>query len=385
MLSNINVKPAPNQPDAEAAMLSTSPETESFDFMDYILGLQETSTEGDTAEVSADPLAALIKEGIETKGKDNSKDGEALMASLLPGLTVPRMILPEVKTDESAATRQGAGDSSPHGLPEHTLVAPSVRTEENISQLEMMDSEVALAEIEEPVMAEAVSGETDKVAGMRAFQSQLAAVSVEKKGSRSDSRDSAETQDLALPAPSSVFTNLPEGELKTGANQEAEASVPAQIPELLTHVETLARQGGGTMTVTLNPPELGQVQVEVTTRGKQVQVELTSDSDFAKSVLESKLGELKASIQTHDLVVSKLEVNIDRDLGKQFSNASMGSWGEQQKQAFANLSDNSRSGSHLFSGNNRLTGRTSGISNFARTENVGLAQRPWNGRLDMRI
>ena len=63
----------------------------------------------------------------------------------------------------------------------------------------------------------------------------------------------------------------------------------------------MVHHGNGKMTVSLNPPDLGQVEIHVTTRGKNVEISMKSEHDFAKSAIESSLGDLKASMEAQDL------------------------------------------------------------------------------------
>jgi flagellar hook-length control protein FliK len=87
-----------------------------------------------------------------------------------------------------------------------------------------------------------------------------------------------------------------------------------EVPELMTKVQTLAQNGGGKMVVTLNPPHLGEVEISVTTKGKKVEIEMISENSTSKSILESHFSELKNSIQAQDMVVSKFEVSVTKDV-----------------------------------------------------------------------
>jgi flagellar hook-length control protein FliK len=64
------------------------------------------------------------------------------------------------------------------------------------------------------------------------------------------------------------------------------------------------------MTVALNPPELGQMEIEVITRGGKVEIEMTSDNHLAKHLLEANLPELKRTLGIQDLDLARVEVNV---------------------------------------------------------------------------
>jgi flagellar hook-length control protein FliK len=85
------------------------------------------------------------------------------------------------------------------------------------------------------------------------------------------------------------------------------------IPEVMQKVESMIHHGGGKMTVMLNPPSLGRVEVEVTAKGKNVEIQMKSENSIAKTTLESHFADLKQSMQVQDLNLHKMEVHVNRD------------------------------------------------------------------------
>jgi flagellar hook-length control protein FliK len=137
----------------------------------------------------------------------------------------------------------------------------------------------------------------------------------------------------------------------------------------------------------LTPPHLGQVEIQVTTRGKKVEIEMKSQSDLAKVTLESQLSDLKQSLHGQDLQLTKVEVQVDRDVARTFTGNSFaalangnqtfqgshGFHGQQQSQAgrqWAQASTTSTTG--------RITGQPEGM---VRTRSTASG----NGRVDIRI
>ncbi|MBI4404601.1 MAG: flagellar hook-length control protein FliK [Deltaproteobacteria bacterium] len=145
--------------------------------------------------------------------------------------------------------------------------------------------------------------------------------------------------------------------------QAAVSDVTKQVPIHHAHIENvsqvaegvqqLANRGGGKMTVSLHPPELGRLEIQVSARGNRVEVEMKSESDHAKSAIESKLGDLRHSMQAADLVVSKLEVHVDRELGSgsmqtHFSGTRLGADQSTNQHGFSgHFSDQPQTGSHF--------------------------------------
>lgn len=90
------------------------------------------------------------------------------------------------------------------------------------------------------------------------------------------------------------------------------------VPEVFHKVESMVHQGGGKMTLVLSPPELGQVEIHVSTKGKNVEVSVKSDNDFAKMAIEGQVADLQQSLQSQDLNLSKIEVHVSREMDPSF-------------------------------------------------------------------
>ncbi|MCX6101643.1 MAG: flagellar hook-length control protein FliK [Proteobacteria bacterium] len=176
--------------------------------------------------------------------------------------------------------------------------------------------------------------------------------------------------------------------LDTGALESKGQVVRASLPELFEKVQGMVHQGNGKMIVALNPPTLGQVEIHVTARGKNVEIEMKSENDFAKSAIEGSIGELRSSLEAQDLNLTKLEVQVHRDLDKQVQGDFNSSWvGQdaafQQSRGFNR--DNSsespwREPSGLTSSKTISTSmRLGGISSASRAMSVA------DGRVDIRI
>jgi hypothetical protein len=95
-------------------------------------------------------------------------------------------------------------------------------------------------------------------------------------------------------------------------------SAPVSVPEVFQKVDSLVHSGGGKMTVFLTPPDLGQVEIQVVTKGKNVEVKVKSDNDFAKMAIEGQVADLQQSLQNQDLNLSKIEVQVTREMSPSF-------------------------------------------------------------------
>ena len=73
-------------------------------------------------------------------------------------------------------------------------------------------------------------------------------------------------------------------------------------------LDTLSRQRGGTLTMRLDPPSLGQLKLEMKMEGGRVTVLLTSANDSARSLLRDNLNSLRQSLEDRGLAVDRLAV-----------------------------------------------------------------------------
>src|SRR5690606_5972615 len=61
---------------------------------------------------------------------------------------------------------------------------------------------------------------------------------------------------------------------------------------------------------------LGEMEIEVETRGNRVSIEMVSESPAAKALIESQLSDLKTAMMGQDLILSRVHVQVeDRSFG----------------------------------------------------------------------
>ncbi len=127
----------------------------------------------------------------------------------------------------------------------------------------------------------------------------------------------------------------PEGTVKTPKATEA------KLAPIFTHIEELAQQGGGKMTLQLDPPEMGRLTIEVTTQGKHVEVAIHAEHESTRSLLESGMGELQTALLSQDLQLTHSEVRTSES---SFSGLSFDRGQQQEGGSF------SQGGGNPFSG-----------------------------------
>ena len=104
---------------------------------------------------------------------------------------------------------------------------------------------------------------------------------------------------VAQTMPTSAATPAPTGE---GEGPERTVSGVGR------GLETLVRQRGGSLTMRLDPPSLGQLKVEMRMEGGRVAVLLTAATDSARSLLGDNLGSLRQALEDRGLAVDRLVV-----------------------------------------------------------------------------
>lgn len=92
---------------------------------------------------------------------------------------------------------------------------------------------------------------------------------------------------------------------------------PMAVPDLVQQARVMVHDGGGEMKVTLRPDGLGEVAMRVSVNEGKVNVQMITESDEAKKLIERQLGDLKTSLTTHHLQVDSIKVDTATNLGKQ--------------------------------------------------------------------
>lgn len=87
--------------------------------------------------------------------------------------------------------------------------------------------------------------------------------------------------------------------------------------DLIQHAQMMVRDGGGEVKVILQPEGLGEVAMKVNVDGDKVHVEMITESDAAKKMLEKGLGDLRGHLQAQQLNLETIKVDTASNLGQQ--------------------------------------------------------------------
>jgi hypothetical protein len=157
----------------------------------------------------------------------------------------------------------------------------------------------------------------------------------EVRKQKGDISQSLELKPFEQGVPSVPSAESPEEAVKMSKTTEA------KLAPIFTHIEDLAQQGGGKMTLQLDPPEMGRLTIEVTTQGKHVEVAIHAEHESTRSLLESGMGELQTALLSQDLQLTHSEVH--RTSESSFSGLSFDS-GQKEGGSFGQERGNSFSG-----------------------------------------
>jgi flagellar hook-length control protein FliK len=120
-----------------------------------------------------------------------------------------------------------------------------------------------------------------------------------------------------LPADSKLNSPIQTGNDFQTQLAQVKPGQPMAVPDLVQQAQVMLRDGGGEMKVTLNPEGLGEVAMKVSVDQGKVNVQMITESDEAKRLIERQLGELKSSLTSNHLQVSDIKVDTASNLGKQ--------------------------------------------------------------------
>jgi flagellar hook-length control protein FliK len=113
------------------------------------------------------------------------------------------------------------------------------------------------------------------------------------------------------------------------AQQGKAPQPPVTVPDLIQNAKIMVRDGGGDMKVTLHPDGLGQVAMKVSVDHGKVNVQMITESDEAKKLIQRELGDLKSQLALHHLQVNDIKVDTASNLGRQLEQQ----YHEAQRQA----------------------------------------------------
>lgn len=112
-----------------------------------------------------------------------------------------------------------------------------------------------------------------------------------------------------------------------------DASMKANAQDVVRNAQLLLRNGGGEMKMQLKPEGVGEIHLKVAVKNGQVAVQMLTESDSAKKLLENGIEDLKTSLAQNKLHVDALKIEVGTEMAKQrFEQSQQESGREQARQ-----------------------------------------------------
>jgi flagellar hook-length control protein FliK len=135
----------------------------------------------------------------------------------------------------------------------------------------------------------------------------------------------------AAPAPQSAAAAGGPSAMMMG-RQPTSKDEQENVRELIKQAQIMLKAGGGEMKLEMRPEGMGQVHLRVAVENGQVNIQMTTENDAAKHILEKGLGDLKSSLASEHLRVEHMKVDVARDAQKQMDHSGQDSQREQARQ-----------------------------------------------------
>ncbi|MFC1823555.1 flagellar hook-length control protein FliK [Thermodesulfobacteriota bacterium] len=90
-------------------------------------------------------------------------------------------------------------------------------------------------------------------------------------------------------------------------------AMPDPLPKILDRMILMIRGGQQSSRISISPPELGRLNIDLVIRQGHLQADLSTESGLAKEIIEANLHHLKQQLTSQGLVVDKLEVMVGFD------------------------------------------------------------------------
>jgi len=278
-----------------------------------LLALQEASKGHPLREVTLKSGEKISPELLQRLNSVSESEGKEILARLAQGKSL----------------EQGAGEVEADQDSEQDPMAAFFQKGE-------VRTQVPVNAAQAPTKASMKASSEDTIAQI--FQKSLgaasgAATAVASKPEAGGDADSGSAQqegfngEAALASTAALgasMTSKQSGEFETalqglGLNTDPKGSNLESLTSeaLLQKTQVMIREGGGDVKVILEPEGLGEVAMKVSVHGDKVNVEMITESDAAKKILERGMGDLKNHLLASQLDLQSIKVDTASNLGQQ--------------------------------------------------------------------
>jgi len=119
------------------------------------------------------------------------------------------------------------------------------------------------------------------------------------------------------------FANILQARTESATGRVTENAGPLRpqviIPQIVEGASNLLRSGSGRVTITLHPPQLGTIDMDIQVRDNRVSMLMLADNHEVKQVLESSLTQLRSALNDQGLQVDRVDVLVQDRSGNEFA------------------------------------------------------------------
>lgn len=124
-----------------------------------------------------------------------------------------------------------------------------------------------------------------------------------------------------LPINSTADQSSNQPQLQLPDSRSSESTDSANVGRVSRALSNAINQKGGTITIRMMPPELGQVRVDIQMQGGKVSASFQTEHQSVQSLMNRELSQLRQALEKQGLTVEKLEVT-QKPAGSSNANAS---------------------------------------------------------------
>ena len=119
------------------------------------------------------------------------------------------------------------------------------------------------------------------------------------------------------------FANIFQARSESATGRVMENAGPLKpqviIPQVVEGASNLLRSGSGRVVITLYPPQLGTIDMDIQVRDNKVSMLMLADNHEVKQVLESSLTQLRNALSEQGLQVDRVDVLVQDRSGHEFA------------------------------------------------------------------
>ncbi|MCX5834806.1 MAG: flagellar hook-length control protein FliK [Deltaproteobacteria bacterium] len=119
------------------------------------------------------------------------------------------------------------------------------------------------------------------------------------------------------------FANIFQARTESATGRVMENAGPLRpqviIPQVVDGASNLLRSGSGRVVITLHPPQLGTIDMDIQVRDNKVSMLMRADNHEVKQVLESSLTQLRNALSEQGLQVDRIDVLVQDRSGNEFA------------------------------------------------------------------